>query len=191
LEPDFSTFYQIVRDYNRGWPRCNAGDDDPWFHRFPLITYLRNATPNTQFTDDLHMEVLQNDMQWEQYELRCHVSIQPKVQELNKFGLDEKRDLLAYPCLPILEDLGLAVQGAGELYVGPTKIVPDQLDFNNGPIRFLTAPGDRLWFANHQYEVLSVHEWNYLGNTNVPMYVVLTCNLFRPNTPSVEAGEIV
>ncbi len=181
----------MVRDWNLGWARCNAGDDDPWFHRFPLITYLRNVTPATQYTDDIHMEVLQSDMQWTQYEMRCMVTTEPKQQELDRFGLDEKVEILAYPCLPLLEGLGLAIQGPGELYVGPKKVVPDETSVDNGPILFLCAPGDRLWFFNHLYEVKSVHEWSYFGNTPIPMYLVLACNRYRPDTPEIEEGRTV
>lgn len=191
LEPTFTAVYNMVRDYNLGWARCNADEDDPWFHRFPLVTYLRNITPPTQYTDELHMEVLQPDMQWAQYEMRCLVTLNPSEQELTKYGLDLKLDILLYPCLPLLEDLGLAVQAPGELYVGPRKVVPNETDYNNGPIRFLCAPGDRAWVYGQLFEIQHVYPWNYLGNTNIPLYLVMAANRYRPDTPEVELGRTV
>ena len=190
LEPAFSTFYNMIRDYNRGWARCNAGEDDPWFHRFPLITYLLDVTPKSQYTDDLHDEVLQNDMHWRQLEFRCHVTVDPKKQELDKFGLDEKVDLMAYPSLPVLEDLGLVTQGAKELFVGPRRVIPDISDYNNGPLMFACCPGDRLWWARELFEVQTVYPYQYYGNTNIPMYLVLVCNRFRPVSSELEEGKM-
>lgn len=186
LEPAFSTYMSLVREYNLGYPRCGADEDDPWFHRFPLITYLRNVTPPDQFTDDLHQEVREEDKKWEQYEFRCNVVPNPNEQELTKFGIDEKVDVLAYPALPILEDVGLAYQAPAQVHVGTKTVVLDPNNYVNGPIIFLLSPGDRFWWNDKLFEVTNVSPWNFFGNTSIPMYVTLAASLHRPSTIDLE-----
>lgn len=178
-EPDFSLIMGQVREFNTGSADCGVTG-------FPELTYLQQVTDDSQWIDEDHMEVRPEDKKFVQYNLHAYVTVQPKRQELSKFGLDEPRDILVYPSLPILEDAGLVTQVNAEYANGSFKedIKPTRLA--GGNLLFGINPEDRVWFQHQLYTVLNWYEDRFFGNTSIPLYLVLACNRYRRNSRDLD-----
>jgi len=174
LEPDFSTMMSQVHEY--------VSDIMPnGITRFPILTYRRRTTPEANQVDDLHDEVLSPNRQWTDYAMPFHVAAQPKQQALSRFGIDEPRDLLVYFALPILEEQGLVVQQNAKAVVNGVEQDISPVTTDMGPLLFLVSIGDRIFFQGHQYSILTLHEDQFFGNTEIPVYLVAACQKWRPN----------
>lgn len=177
IEPDFTTTMMQVHEY--------ATDIMPGgIPRFPTLTYRRRTTGDDQLIDRLHMEVLPGNREWVDYQFPIYVSANPKRQELSKFGLDEPRDLLAYFALPVLEENNLVVQLNAKDVVSGAEVDADPATTDGGPLLFLVNVGDRIFFQGHQYDIQSVYEDQFFGNTEIPMWLVADCKKWRPNVPA-------
>lgn len=175
LEPDFTTMMMQVYEY--------ATDIMPnGVTRFPTLSYRRRTTPDTSLVDDLHLEVLPHNREWTEAEFPIYVSANPKRQELQRFGIDEPRDLLAYFALPVLEENGLVVQLNKKEWVSGVETDVTPVTQDGGPLLFLANLGDRITFQGYQYDILHIHEDQFFGNTEIPTYLVAECQKVRPNT---------
>lgn len=190
LDPDFTNMMNQLREYNLGSSSCTCSDLEDHPFRFPLLTYLKEITPKTQYSDDLHNEVREHDRQFSSGLLfRAMVVFNPPVKTLTKFGLDEKRSLIIYMALPIAEDLGLVVQLPAASYSKNQRVIADPTNFINGPLQVNFHQGDRLWYNDRLYELLEHIEGAYFGNTPISTYFTLTYNLYRPETNVLESGQ--
>lgn len=176
IEPDFTTMMMQLHEY--------ATDIMPnGVTRFPTLTYRRRVTPDDNLIDDLHIEALPHNRVWIDYEFPIHVEANPKRQELSKFGIDEPRDLLAYFALPVLEENSLVIQENAKVVTGGQAVDADPATQDGGPLLFLVNIGDRLFFQNYLYEILTIHEDQFFGNTEIPCWLVATLQKWRPNVP--------
>ena len=93
LEPEFTTMMNLVREYNLGSAACKCESCEDYPSRYPIIRYIKNVTPKTQYLDDLHQEVLSPDEQFEDtLPFRALVVVQPVRSMLTKYGIDDERD---------------------------------------------------------------------------------------------------
>lgn len=174
-EPDFSCSMKSLYEYATNTiPNCP--------HPFAEIPYRRRITPESNQIDDLHDEVLPENRVWDDTTLHMWVQAQPKRQDLTRFGIDEPRELEIRIALPVLEEKGLAIQRDAQEFVGGSlqDIVPATKE--NGAILILVDAGDRIVFQGFQYDILSVHQDQFWGNTEIPIWIVGFCNKTRPNT---------
>lgn len=174
FSPDFETMMMQLHEY--------ATDIMPnGITRFPILTYRQRSTPSTSLIDDLHSEVIPLNREWTDFKIPIYVEAQPKRQELSRFGIDEPRDLLAYFALPVLEEHELVVQlNAKEVVNGAEQdAVPHTKDM--GPLLFQVVIGDRIFFQGHLYEISTIHEDQFFGNTEIPTFLVAACTKWSPN----------
>lgn len=174
-EPDFSCTMGQLHEYATAlMPSCP--------YPFAELTYRRRTTPDSAKIDDLHDEVLPENREWTDHKFPMWVQAQPKRQDLSRFGIDEPRELEIRIALPVLEEQGLVNQLNAQEFVGGLlqDIIPVTKD--GGALLFLTDLGDRIFFQGHQYDILSLHEDQFWGNTEIPMWLVGFCNKNRGNT---------
>jgi len=193
IEPQFSTVMDQIRDYVLGSPNCtcdaiNLECTTP--NRFPILHWLTECTPDSQRIDDLHREVLPADKQFEVPKLfRATVEVQPIQKMLKKYGMDVERVITVTIALPILEDLGLVEQLPKTYYPGNQRQVPDVNDKADGPLHFKIKEGDRFWYDNLRYRVLTVAETQFFGNTAIPLYLRIDSTLHRANVRDIETAQ--
>jgi hypothetical protein len=183
----------LVREWNLGHSCCSCAscDSTDYPRRFPLMRYVAQTTEKEQYIDDLHMEVREKDKTFSPAQIfRAHITVEPTKKDLSKFGVDEERDAMLYLSLPVLEDLGLVTQLPKVRYEYNRRVIDDANDLDNGPLVFQVHIGDRFWFQDRLYVIQSYHEDQYWGNTPIAMYLVCTANLYRPETSSLEIGEL-
>lgn len=175
FEPDFGTTMAQLHEY--------ATDIMPnGLTRFPSLVYRRRTTPKSKQISTLHAEVLPGNREFQDYQFPIYVSANPTRKELTKFGIDIPRDLLAYIALPVLEENELVVQKKRQVVVGGTEQDDPADTYDGGPLLFLVDLGDRLFFQGHEYDVLSIHEDQFIGNSEIPAWLVLACERWRPNS---------
>mgnify|MGYP003419212713 FL=1 len=173
-EPDFSTAMAMLHE-SATQPVPNG------MQSFPNLKYRRRTTDNADRIDDLHHEVFQPNNSWQEYSFPAHIEAQPKQQLLTRYGIDEPRDLLVYIALPVLEQHGLVVQLPFEVPENNELTVPDEENTDMGRLRFLTQVGDRFWFQNKQYELLTIHEDQFFACTAIPAWLMGTANVWKPD----------
>lgn len=176
--PDFQQIMQWTREFNNGYmfgvPGCSEG-----VYRFPLILYRKLVTGRDRYVDDLHDEVHDKDEEFYEVEFRAYVSPEVPMMDLTRFGLDLRRPIQVKASLPCLEEAGLIVQLPQYEIVNGIRVVKEPLDFDNGDILCLCRPGDRLWYQGQEYDVLTVQPESFFGNTKIPLYFNLVCDLHR------------
>lgn len=81
----------------------------------------------------------------------------PSKQRLEKYGIDEQRDLMLWYCVPVLDEVGLTPKTMTEMI------------------------GSLVEFDSDLYEIQSQHraKETYWVNTNVALYIVCTANVHR------------
>lgn len=198
IEPDFSTTCALVHEQAVNVLPNHVG-------RSPLVRYYRRTTTPTRFVNPFHREVPEFREEFEEYDLRIHFTVNPRTKELSKFGLDERRDILLYFALPVLEEAGIAFQvtretverferRGGQISSSPylsdhlNIIFADPSDAEHGRIEFLMRPGDRVFVQHQTYQIQNFYPDQYFGHTSVPMYVVAAAELWRGDqsaTPEV------
>jgi hypothetical protein len=118
---------------------------------FPRIQYAR-LDRKTTVVNRLYLETRQFVF-LKPIEMPAYVKVKPAEQELSRFGIDEKRELLLVLSIPILDELGL---GANAVTIG-----------------------DKVIYDRTEYQVLSIVRDSYFVNWNISLELVCTLNRFR------------
>lgn len=123
----------------------------------------------TMKTDDLHGEALEADKVFKpRIALKTHIVADPPQQLLTKWGVDSPRDVVLHPSVIWLVHVGLARFSQPE-------------DVTSRPLYAIDI-GDRFVWDDRRYEIKEVWRDVYWGNTNRPLYMRMTANLWRPTT---------
>ncbi len=132
---------------------------------------------STELTDDLHGEALEGDKIFRPpVSLRTHLTADPPQQLLTKWGLDEPRDVVLHPSVIWLVQAGLARFSQPE---DPTSRPLYSIDI-----------GDRFIWDDRRYEVKEVVRDIYWANTNRPLYLRVTANLWRSSSGDVRCDVL-
>lgn len=94
--------------------------------------------------------------------LPVHIAIGEEVQDTEKWGVDRDVDAVAVFSVAVLEDLGINYRDKAQ---GPKR--GDRLNFLADKVRV------------NQYELLSVIERDYWGNTQFPLHLICPMVLTR------------
>jgi hypothetical protein len=127
-----------------------------WRRHYPAVT-LHLLDREATNVDPLYQEAANPRLEAKSYSLPAHVEINPSVQRLRRFGVEEARDLVVSFSTVLLDDLGL-------------------LDLSTS---FLI--GSRVQFDADQYELLTQHrlrEAYWLG-THIPLVLACTATRLR------------
>lgn len=92
--------------------------------------------------------------------VNAYINHQPEERELSEFGLEEKRDLIITFSSAILADAGILMDSSTYLI------------------------GSIISWDEDRWEILSQHrpKDGYWGNTNIPLFIVVTANRYRDGT---------
>lgn len=179
FSPDFETMMMQLHEY--------ATDIMPnGVTRFPTLTYRKMATPRDTAITDLHLEVLQREKLWDDFEFPIYVVADPAQKELSKFGIDERRDLMIRIALPVLEEQGLVIQKNAVQFVDGVEVELDPVTVDHGPLHFLANLGDRVFYQGSQYEILDLKPDQFWGNTDIPCWLLGTCEKHKLDTATDE-----
>jgi len=182
--PDYPQIVQWLREFNNGYMFRISNCSDS-VYQFPLIKYRKVVTGKEKMIDELHMEVLDENEEFFETEFRALAITESFAMDLSKFGLDLRRPIQVKAALPCLEDAGLIYQLPQYDIVDGIRVVKVPLNYDNGDILCLCRPGDRLWYQGQEYDVLVVIPESFLGNTKIPLYYSLVCDLHRMRVDQV------
>lgn len=123
------------------------------YHRthFKKIAWLSLNRVATQ-EDQLYHEAVHQSFSAPVY-FPAFVQINPSVQDLIKYGIDEKKDALFRVSSKLINDMGLG---------------DDMLRI-----------GDKIVWDGVEYGIYAMHRENQFANTNIPLELALICQRWR------------
>lgn len=134
------------------------------------ILWERNDLRSDELLDDVHLEVLDSGRRFKPpVKLRTMLQENPSQYQLSKWGLDETREIVFFPAVIALVEAGLAeFTESDDVTTRPT---------------FDIAIGDRITWDDRRFLVMEIAREKQWGNTNLPIYLRVTCSLWRETTP--------
>jgi len=153
--PNLSIDYARDMEYIKEWSE----------QHLPIIPYYSLSTVQDAL-DAVHQEIEEHLKTWsEPVDLHTFVNLNPTEKDLNRYGIDEKRDIVLIPSVVKLVDVGLATLS------NPRSPV-------SSPV-ILVKPGDKFVFDDKEFEVRDFHREKYHGVSNLPVYIAITGQILR------------
>ena len=118
------------------------------FKKIAWLSLDRKATNE----DGLYHEAVEQIFTPPRY-FQAFAQINPSVQDLIKYGIDERKDALFRVSTKVLDDLG----------------------FGDDVIRI----GDKIVWDGVEYAIWAIHRENQWLNTNIPLELALVCQRWR------------
>ncbi len=151
LEPDLAYDLELIKEWQE--------------QHMPTIPYYVLTTTQIEL-DPVHQEIEEHLKAYnDALNLITYVTLNPTQKLLEKFGIDEQRDILLVPAVVKLIDIGLATLS------DPRSPVSD-------PVIGI-KPGDQFEFDNNVYEVQAYHREKYHANYNYPTYIGIVADKHR------------
>ena len=122
-----------------------------WIRHFPRVGWMELDRVET-VEDELYHEAVKQEFK-EPIFIPAYIEINPSAQELQKWGIDEPKEVMLRFSTVVLQDFNLGVSD----------------------IRI----GDKIVWDNIEYEIMTHHRDKYWFNQVIPFEIMCTLNRYR------------
>jgi hypothetical protein len=136
---------------------------------YPLVPYRRLILRPSEI-DDIHKEIEETRKRFsDPVMLRGFVEPDQETYPLNRFGLEQVRNVVLHVVVLNLIEAGLASQ-----------------DRNTREVKLHCSIGDRFTFSGYVYDVLSIAREHHWTNTDIPLDFAIRAERFRSEATEFE-----